>query len=110
MYVTISYLLDNIYIRFGSKLYKQIVCILMYANCAHLVADFFLFCYERDFMRSLSDDNQTDINEAFTTTSRYLDDLLMYQSFVTTAPAPGNSEDCPANPFQKPHTVGTAGR
>ena len=29
-----------------------------------LVADLFLFCYERDFMLSLSDNNQTDINEA----------------------------------------------
>ena len=36
----------------------------------------FLFCYERDFMLSLSDNNQTDIIEAFNSTSRYLDDLL----------------------------------
>ena len=27
------------------------------ADCAPLVADLFLFCYERDFMTSLSDDN-----------------------------------------------------
>ena len=44
------YLLDNIYIRFGTKLYRQIVCIPMRTNCAPLVADSFLFCYERDFM------------------------------------------------------------
>ena len=30
-------------------------------NCAPLVADLFLFFYERDFMLSLSDKNQTDI-------------------------------------------------
>ena len=45
-------------------------------NCAPLVADLFLFCYERDFMLALSDNNQTDIIEAFNSTSRYLDDLL----------------------------------
>ena len=45
-------------------------------NCAPLVADLLLFCYERDFMLSLSDNNQTDIIEAFKSTSRYLDDLL----------------------------------
>ena len=45
-------------------------------NCAPLVADLFWFCYERDFMLSLSDNNQTDIIEAFNSTSRYLDDLL----------------------------------
>ena len=45
-------------------------------NCAPLVADLFLFCYERDFMLPVSDSNQTDIIEAFNSTSRYLDDLL----------------------------------
>ena len=44
--------------------------------CAPLVADLFLFCFERDFMLSLSDNNQTDIIEAFNPTSRYFDDLL----------------------------------
>ena len=48
----------------------------MGTNCAPLVADLFLFCYERDFMMSLSDDTQADVIEAFNSTSRYLDDLL----------------------------------
>ena len=48
----------------------------MGTNCAPLVADLLLFCYERDFMLSLSDNNQTDIIETFNSTSRYLDDLL----------------------------------
>ena len=70
------YLLDNIYIRFGTKLYRQIVGIPMGTNCAPLVADLFLFCYERDFMMSLSDVKQAEIIKAFKSTSRYLDDLL----------------------------------
>ena len=36
----------------------------MGTNCAPLVADLFLFCYERDFMMSLSDDEQADIIDA----------------------------------------------
>ena len=36
------YLLDNIFIRFGSKLYRQIVGNPMGTNCAPLVADFFV--------------------------------------------------------------------
>ena len=48
----------------------------MGTNCAPLVADLFLFCYERDFMLSLSKDNQSDVIEAFNSTSRYLDDPL----------------------------------
>ena len=70
------YFLDNIYIRFGTKLYRQIVGIPMGTNCAPLVADLFLFCYERDFMTSLSDVKQAEIIEAFKSTSRYLDELL----------------------------------
>ena len=48
----------------------------MGTNCAPLVADLILFCYERDFTKSFSRENQTDIIEAFDSTSRYLDDLF----------------------------------
>ena len=48
----------------------------MATNYAPLVADLFLFRYERDIILSLSDNNQTNIIEAFNSTSRYLDDLL----------------------------------
>ena len=56
------------------KSYRQNVGIPMGTNCAPLVADLFLFCYERDFMLILSDNN--NIVEAFNSTSRYLDGLL----------------------------------
>ena len=72
----LTFLLDNIFIRFGTKLYRQVVGIPMGTNCAPLVADLFLFSYERDFMMSLSDDKQADVIDAFNTTSRYLDDIL----------------------------------
>ena len=68
--------MDNIYIRFVTKLYRQIVGIPMGTNCAPLVADLFLVCHERDFMKYLSSDNQADVIKAFNSTSRYLDDLL----------------------------------
>ena len=48
----------------------------MGTNCAPLVADLFLVCYERDIMMSLSGDKQTDVIDAFNTTSRYLDDYI----------------------------------
>ena len=53
----------------------------MGTNCAPLVADLFVFCYERDFMMSLSDDKQADIIDAFYTTSGYLDDILIIVNF-----------------------------
>ena len=48
----------------------------MGTNCSPLVADLFLFCYERDSTTSLSRDNQADIIDAFNSTCRYLDNLL----------------------------------
>ena len=68
-----SYLLDNLFIRFGSKLYRQIT---MVTNCVSPVVDLFLFCYGTDFMLSLSDNNKADVVEAFNSNSRYLEDLI----------------------------------
>ena len=59
-----------------NQAYKKIVGIPMSTSCALLVADLFLFCYERDFMLSLSDDKKSEVIEAFNCTSRYLDDQL----------------------------------
>ena len=39
----LGYLLDNIFIRFGTKLFRQTIGIPMGTNCAPLVADLFLF-------------------------------------------------------------------
>ena len=52
----LTFLLDSILIRFGTDLYRRVVGIPMGTNCAPLIADLFLLCYERDFVVSLSDD------------------------------------------------------
>ena len=65
------YLLDNIFIRFGSKLNRQIVGPLS-TYCAPLVVDLFLFYNESGFMLSLSDNNQSDVYKALNSTSRYM--------------------------------------
>ena len=41
-----------------------------------IVADMFLFCYERDFMRYLAKEQRNGMIDTFNSTSRYLDDLL----------------------------------
>ena len=48
----------------------------MGTNCAPPVVDLYWFCYERNFMLSLSDDNQSEVIEALNSTSRYLHDQL----------------------------------
>ena len=72
----LNFLLDNIYVRYGDSLYRQVIGIPMGTNCAPLIADLFLFCYEQDFMRNLKTDTQRDLINAFNSTSRYLDDVL----------------------------------
>ena len=42
---------------FGNEIYRKIVGIPMGTNCNLLVADLFLFYYERDFITSSSDHN-----------------------------------------------------
>ena len=71
----LTFLLDNICIRFGTKLYRQVVRTPMGTKCAPLVADLFLFCYEMDVMMSFSGDQQADIIDALNTTFRFLDDI-----------------------------------
>ena len=49
----------------------------MGTNCAPLlIADLLLFCYEKEFMASLSYNNEAEIIQAFNSISRYLNDLL----------------------------------
>ena len=48
----------------------------MGTNCAPQIADLLLFCYERDFMDSLSYNREAEIIQAFNSTSRYLDGPL----------------------------------
>ena len=69
----LSYLLVNIYIRFGTTLYGQIVGIPMGTNCAPLVADLFYTATKK-----ISWIHEADVIEVFIffSTSRYLDDLL----------------------------------
>ncbi|KAK3098297.1 hypothetical protein FSP39_018072 [Pinctada imbricata] len=72
----LSFLLDNICVRFGENLYKQVVGIPMGTNCAPLVADLFLYTYEKEFIQNLQKQRKLDDVKCFIGTSRYLDDIL----------------------------------
>ena len=70
----------------------------MGTNCALLVADWFVCCHKRDFMLSISDDNQTNVIEAFNSSSRHLDKLLninphFYQMVGKLYPTERNTTD-----------------
>ena len=44
----IDFLVDNIYVRFGGKLFRQMVGIPMGTNCALLLVDLFRYSYENE--------------------------------------------------------------
>ena len=49
----LNFLIDNIFVVFGGKVFQQIVGIPMGTNCAPLLADIFLYSYETEFIHSL---------------------------------------------------------
>ena len=68
--------MENIYVQFDGMVYQQIVGFPMGTNCAPLIADLFLYCYERDFMSDLQKSKRHDLIDMFNDTSRYLDDIF----------------------------------
>ena len=62
--------------QFDGMVYQQIVGIPMGTNCAPLIADLFLYCYEMDFMSDLHKSKRHDLIDMFNDTSRYLDDIF----------------------------------
>ena len=71
-----TFLMENIYVQFDGMVYQQIVGIPMGTNCAPLIADLCLYCYERDFMSDLQNSKRFDLIDMFNDTSRYLDDIF----------------------------------
>ena len=68
-----TFLVENLYVQFDGMVYQQIVGIPMGTNCAPLIADLFLYCYERDFISNLQKSKRFDLIDKFNDTSRYLD-------------------------------------
>ena len=72
----INFLVDNIYVEFGGKIFQQTIGIPMGTNCAPLLADLFLFSYEAEFVEELVKSGHRDLAKAFNFTFRYIDDVL----------------------------------
>ena len=71
-----EFLVDNIFVVFGGKVFQQIVGIQMGTNCAPLLADIFLYSYEAEFIQSLLSTGKKKLASQFNFTYRYIDDVL----------------------------------
>ena len=54
----LEFLIDNIFVIFGGRVFHQTVGIPMGTNCAPLLADLFLYSYEADFIQGLLKKNE----------------------------------------------------
>ena len=72
----LEFLVDNIFVVFGGKVFQQKVGIPMGTHCAPLLADIFLYSYEAEFIQSLLSSGKKKIASQFNFTYRYIDDVL----------------------------------
>ena len=79
----LNFLLNNIYIRFGTNLYRQVVGIPMGIIVHPWLLIYSCYVMRGGLMMSLSDDKQADIIDAFNTSSRYLDNILNINNFYS---------------------------
>ena len=72
----LNFLIDNIFVQFGGRVFQQTIGIPMGTNCAPLLADLFLHSYEADFLQSLLNKKDRRLALSFNLTFRYIDDVL----------------------------------
>jgi hypothetical protein len=61
---------------FGGRVFQQTVGIPMGTNCAHILAELFLYSYERDFIQGLSKKNEKKLERSYNFTFSYIYDIL----------------------------------
>ena len=72
----LNFLIDNIFVVFGGRVFQQTIGIPMGTNCAPLLADLFLYSYEAEFIQKLLTNKQKKLAASFNFTFRYIDDVL----------------------------------
>ena len=78
----IEFLVDNMYVRFGGQLSRQMVGIPMGTNCAPLLADLFLYSYENEFLDKLIKEGKRKLARKFNLSYRYIDDVKEFISDI----------------------------
>ena len=75
-----EFLVDNIYLRLGEQLFRQMVGIPMGTNCAPLLAELFLYSYENEFLDKLIKEGKRKLARKFNLSYRYINDLISFNS------------------------------
>ena len=76
----IEFLIDNIFVRFGGRLFRQVIGIPVGTNCAPLLADLFLYSYENEFLDNMIRSGHRRLARSFNLCYRYIDDLIVFNN------------------------------
>ena len=76
----IEFLIDNIFVQFGGRLFRQAIGIPMGTNCAPLLADLFLYSYENEFLDNVVRGGHRRLARLFNLCYRYIDDLIVFNN------------------------------
>jgi len=77
----LEFLIDNIFVMFGRRVFQQTIDIPMDTNCAPFLSDFFLYSYEADFIHGLLKKNEKKLARSFNFTFSNIDDVLSLNNF-----------------------------
>ena len=76
----VEFLIDNIFVKFGGCLFRQVIGIPMGTNCAPLLADLFLYSYESEFLDNMIRGGHRKLARLFNLCYRYIDDLIVFNN------------------------------
>ena len=74
--VLINLIIDNSYVVFHDKVYRQIIGIPMGTNCAPFLVNIFLHVYEYEYLSKLVEGEDLDTARKLAQTFRYQDDCI----------------------------------
>ena len=76
----VEFLIDNIFVKFGGCLFRQVIGIPMGTNCVPLLADLFLYSYESEFLDNIIRGGHRKLARSFNLCYRYIDDLIVFNN------------------------------
>ena len=79
----INFIIDNSYITYKGKIYRQIIGIPMGTNCAPYLANLFLHEYEISYIEGLLSNNMIEEAKLLSHIFRYQDDCIVFNDYNT---------------------------
>ena len=76
----IEFLIDNIFVQFEGRLFRQAIGFPIGTNCAPLLADVFLYSYENEFPDTMIRSGRRRLARSFNLRYRYIDDSIVFNN------------------------------